>query len=186
MSYGMLIDTRYCTGCQTCVVSCKTSNQVPDDAFWSHVKSLDGDTLYKVTGEFPNVKMKFRPTLCNHCGKPACIPSCPTGAISKDATTGVVSIDEEVCIGCGDCVAACPYEIPVLQTSEGVAGKCDFCAARVEEGELPYCVASCITRIRYFGDVNDPESEISQLIAQHDAQPYLPEEETGPSVYYIV
>lgn len=186
MAYGMLIDTRYCSGCQTCVVSCKMSNRVGGDAFYSHVISLDGDTLYQATGVYPNVKMKFRPTLCNHCESPACFANCPTGAVSKDTETGIVSVDGEICIGCGDCAVSCPYEIPVVLEEQGVAGKCDFCASRVADGELPYCVAACPTRTRYFGDVDDPNSDISKMIAENKVEVYKPEAGTNPSVFYIV
>lgn len=186
MTYGMLIDTRYCSGCQTCVVSCKMSNQVSDDAFYSHVISLDGDVLYQATGTFPNVTMKFRPTLCNHCESPVCFANCPTGAIAKDAKTGIVAIDKDLCIGCGDCAVTCPYEIPVVVKDEGIAGKCDFCSTRVADGELPYCVAACPTRTRYFGDIDDPDSEISKMITEFEAEVYMLEAGTNPSVFYVV
>ena len=78
--YGMVIDTTRCMGCQTCVVACKVSNEVPGDIYWAHVEGLDGD-VYRPTGTFPQVKMNFRPTLCNHCAEPACAANCPTEAI---------------------------------------------------------------------------------------------------------
>lgn len=184
IQYGMVIDTRGCCGCQTCVISCKTSNEVPGEGFWSAVHDLDGGELYVATGS--PARMKFRPTLCNHCESPACIKNCPTGAMHKDDATGIVSVDKSVCIGCESCSKACPYGVPVLDEEAGLMGKCDFCADRVAKGEEPYCVASCIGRVRHFGNISDPESEASKLIAETKAEVYMPESGTNPSVYYIV
>ena len=107
--YGMVIDTTRCMGCQTCAVACKVSNEVPGDIYWAHVEGLDGD-VYRPTGTFPQVKMNFRPTLCNHCAEPACAANCPTGAMAKREDNGAVVVDQEVCIGCGTCLKTCTRE----------------------------------------------------------------------------
>lgn len=185
--YGMVIDTTRCFGCQTCNVGCKMCNQVSGDVFWSRLESLDGEVAYQATGTFPNVRMDFRPVLCNHCMVPACMEACESEAIAKDADTGIVSIDAELCIGCGLCVEACPYAMPKLDdsTSAPVASKCTFCQERVAEGVDPYCVTSCPAAARFFGDVNDPSSEVSKLIAEKNAKVWKEEEDTGPQVYYF-
>lgn len=185
IQYGMVIDTTRCFGCQTCTVSCKVCNEVPRELYWNRIESLDGDVLYQATGTFPNLKLAFRPLVCNQCDKPACFANCPAGAISKDESTGIVFIDPEICIGCGTCVTACPYSMPVIDKESTLASKCDFCADRVKEGKDPYCVESCPGRARHFGDLNDPNSEVSKLIAEHSGKQWKAEEGTGPSVYYI-
>ncbi|WP_139651438.1 4Fe-4S dicluster domain-containing protein [Raoultibacter phocaeensis] len=185
IQYGMVIDTTRCFGCQTCVVSCKVCNEITGDRYWNRIESLDGDTLYQATGTFPDVRLSFRPLVCNHCEKPSCVANCPTGAMQKDESTGIVSNDAEVCIGCGTCVAACPYSMPVVDEEANLSTKCNFCAGRVSTGELPFCVESCPGQARFFGDINNPESEVSKLIMSKNGHQWKEEEGTGPSVYYI-
>lgn len=183
--FGMVIDTRYCVGCQTCVVGCKINNEVPGDTQWSHLLSFDGDEVYQPTGTFPTPVLKFRPTLCNHCDNPACVEVCPTGAMMKDTATGIVWTDSEVCIGCESCVKACPYGNPVINPETGKSSKCDFCMSRAIEGHEPFCVAACPANARIFGDLDDPESEVAKLVAEYAPEPFMPESGTSPNVYYI-
>lgn len=184
--YGLVIDLRSCTGCQTCVVSCKTSNEVPEDGWWSHVTDYYGGEVYVASTDGGKVSMRFRPTLCNHCENPACVSNCPTGAMHKNDETGIVAVDQGICIGCNTCGKSCPYGVPVLQAERGVMGKCNLCAGRIDQGKDPFCVQACPTRIRKVGLISDPESEVSKLIAESGAQVYQPENGTGPSVYYIL
>ena len=182
--YGMVIDLRGCMGCQTCVISCKTSNEVSGDLFWSHVLDFHENETY-MTASDPKPSMKFRPVLCNHCEDPACVKNCPTGAMHTDEQTGVVSVDQNICIGCRTCEQSCPYGAPVVDPEKTVSTKCNLCAGRIEKGEDPYCVISCPARVRYCGDISDPNSTVAKMIEEHNAEPYKPEEGTGPSVYYI-
>lgn len=184
--YGMVIDIRGCMGCQTCVISCKTSNEVSGDGYWSHVLNLSEDNETYLPTTAPDIAMNFRPTLCNHCENPACVVNCPTGAMHKDDETGIVSVDQNICIGCSSCFNACPYGVPALDSERKVMGKCNFCAGRVEAGKDPFCVTSCPARVRHFGLISDPESEVSKLIEENDAQVYHSENGTSPSVYYIL
>ena len=166
--YGMVIDTKHCVGCQTCTVSCKISNEVPGSAHWNHMESLTGDVLYQPTGTFP-----------------ACVANCPTGAMHKEADTRLVLVNQDVCIGCGYCDWTCPYGSPSMDDVNHVMSKCTFCKERILEGIEPYCVASCPANARIFGDLNDPESEVSKLIAAEHGEQYLPKAGTSPCVYYI-
>ncbi|MEC4272029.1 4Fe-4S dicluster domain-containing protein [Adlercreutzia sp. R25] len=184
--YGMVIDLRSCTGCQTCVVSCKTSNEVPEDGWWNHLLDYHDGEVYIASAIDGKVSLRFRPTLCNHCENPICVANCPTGAMHKNEETGIVAVDQDVCIGCNTCGKSCPYEVPVLQKEQGVMGKCNLCAGRIDQGKDPFCVQACPTRIRKVGLISDPNSEVSKLIAEHDAQVWQPENGTGPSVYYIL
>ena len=177
--YGMLIDTTRCMGCQTCVVSCKLSNAVPGDIYWGRVVSPDGDRVYRPSGTFPNVKLAFRPELCNHCGSPACVAECPTGAMHKDAETGLVSVDADKCVGCGYCHMACPYNAPKVDRSKGHSVKCDGCAERVAAGEKPVCVEACPARALDFGTVE----EMSKVGERGNIAPLPEPHYTNPNLF---
>ena len=133
--YGMLVRTGRCVGCQTCVVGCHVLNECPEGVYLGHLETVGHEDNYLVDGTFPNVRVTFRPHLCNHCAKPACVENCPTGAMRKREEDGVVETDPEVCIGCGTCVKACPYGAPALDEERKVAVKCNLCRPRVERGE---------------------------------------------------
>lgn len=183
--YGMAIDTKNCVGCQTCTVSCKISNEVPGTAHWNHLESLNSDELYVPAGTFPKPTLAFRPMLCNHCDDPACTKACPTGAMHKDEETGIVSVDQDVCIGCGYCAWVCPYGAPSMDDEHHVMSKCNFCADRVAQGIEPFCVASCPANARIFGDLDDPHSEVTELVHKLNGQQYQPEAGTSPCVFYV-
>lgn len=110
MRYGMVIDTRACMGCNTCVVKCKQSNNLPNGVLWNHVFVDGGEGPDTAAGTFPNCSMTFYPVACQHCEKPACAEVCPVGATYKDPETGIVMQDYDRCIGCRMCMSACPYE----------------------------------------------------------------------------
>lgn len=182
--YAMLIDTTRCVGCQTCVVSCKINYQVPGEAYWSSVETIGSEVMYQPTGKYPHPVLAFRPRLCNHCADPACVKNCPTGAMHKDEN-GIVSVNQDVCIGCGYCTWVCAYNAPKLDTDKNVMSKCTFCKERTEKGEKPYCVEACPAEARIFGLISDPNSEFSRLVSAKHAQPLLPHFGTAPSVYYV-
>ena len=203
--YGMVIDLRSCTGCQTCVVSCKTSNEVPEDGWWSHVTDYYGGEVYVASTDGGKVSMRFRPTLCNHCENPACVKVCPVGATYKDPETGVVRQDYDKCIGCRMCMSACPYngvrsfnweepayhlDFPVgdqdvAPHQKHVVEKCTFCWHRLAKGLAPACVEVCSARARIFGDASDPDSEVSRKLRERPAMRLLEDRETEPSVYFL-
>ena len=176
--YGMLIDTRRCVGCHACSVSCKAEFDVPLGETRSWVEYIE-------KGTFPDVKRAFLPRLCNQCSEPQCVPVCPTNATWKRAEDGIVVVDEDVCIGCKYCVQACPYDARFINTVTGNADKCDFCIHRVSQGLEPACVESCLGRARIFGDLNDPDSEISRTIGSNSVSVLRAEKGTKPNVFYI-
>ena len=178
VQYGMLIDLRKCTGCHACSVACKAEFDVPLGATRSWVEYIE-------KGSYPNVRRSFLPRLCNHCSKPQCVAVCPTGATWKRAEDGIVVVDPDICIGCKYCLHACPYDARFINPVTGTADKCDFCLHRVSQGLEPACVNTCIGRARVFGDLNDPDSEISKLIATNPVTVLRPEMGTEPNVYYI-
>lgn len=176
--YAMVIDTRRCVGCHACSVACKTENDVPLGETRSWVEYIE-------KGDFPNVSRSFLPRLCNQCEKPQCVSVCPTGATYKREEDGIVAIDPDICIGCKYCLHACPYGMRYINPVTGVAEKCDFCQHRVEQGLEPACVNTCQGRARIFGDVNDPESEVSKVLSKNPTTVLRPEMGTEPMVFYI-
>ena len=177
-NYGMLIDTRKCIGCHTCSVSCKSEFDVPLGVTRSWVE-------YTEKGNYPHVSRQFLPRLCNHCRHPQCVDVCPTGATYKRPQDGIVVVDSGQCIGCKYCIQACPYDARFLNPVTGFAEKCDFCIHRVSKGLAPSCVNSCIGGARIFGDLSDPDSEISQKLATNPTTVLRPGMGTEPQVYYI-
>ena len=146
--------------------------------------------------------MWYMPVACNHCDNPPCVKVCPVGATYKDKD-GLVLIDYDKCIGCRFCVVACPYtarrfnfakpETPADKVNPsvpvrplGVVEKCTFCVHRTRRGILPRCVEVCPVRARYFGNLNDPQSEVSQLLNSNPYFQLLHELNTGPNLRYIV
>jgi len=186
VQYGMVIITTRCVGCQTCTISCKISNEVAGDVYWSRVEGKGTDAVYRVVGTFPNVTIGFQPELCNHCADAACVNNCPTGAMHKDGETGLTLGDDEICISCGTCVKACPYSIPKLDAVSTKMCKCDLCLERLSNEELPWCVQSCPGEARIVGDLNDPNSEVAKIIAERKAVQLSPELGTNPNVYYVM
>ena len=98
---------------------------------------------------------------------------------------GAVVVDQDVCTGCGTCVNSCPYEVPQIDEEAGVSSKCTMCFDRLDNDHRPWCVQACPAEARIVGDLNDPESEVSKYIVEKGAQPYMPENGTTPSVYYV-
>lgn len=204
--YGMVVDTKSCIGCHTCAVTCKGENGVPDDIWWNRILTVGGDDMDTPAGEFPSLKMSFLPLACQHCENPACIKVCPVGATYKDAETGIVRQDYDKCIGCRMCMSACPYtgvrsfnweepnyaigfatgDADVPSHQKHTVEKCTLCYHRTAHGEEPECVGACPARARYFGDLNDPDSEVSRLVREREHMQLLPEMGTNPSVYYLV
>lgn len=176
--YGMVIDVRRCIGCHACTVACKSEFDVALGVNRSWVE-------YVEKGEYPNVGRSFLPRLCNHCSEPPCVYVCPTNATYKRKQDGVVVIDQGLCIGCKYCIQACPYDARYLDPYTGWADKCDFCIHRVSNGVEPSCVSTCVGGARIFGDLGDPESEVSRLIAENRVTVLRYEMGTFPNVYYI-
>ncbi|MHB0978836.1 MAG: 4Fe-4S dicluster domain-containing protein [Thermoleophilia bacterium] len=200
MRWGMVIDLSICTGCGACAVACKRENATPPGVFWSRVH------IYE-TGTYPDARLRSLPTLCMQCDEPPCEKACPTGA-TWVRTGGIVLVNNDQCIGCGYCTWACPYESRSLNYGEpqpyhpaygftpfeqrgyishgkGVVEKCTFCAPRIDRGEQPACVQTCPARARVFGDLDDPESDVSRLIVERDAVRRMEELGTRPKVFYL-
>jgi phenylacetyl-CoA:acceptor oxidoreductase 27-kDa subunit len=185
--WAMVADLRRCVGCQTCTAACKQANGTPPGVQWRRVLDLE-------TGEYPAVKRAFVPVGCMHCDDPPCMTVCPSTATRKRAD-GIVTIDYDLCIGCAYCMVACPYE--ARAKVDGVATKCTFCVERIDAGlakglqpgvdpeATPACVNSCIASALHFGDADDPQSNISELLAENQSFRMHEDLETGPGFYYL-
>lgn len=191
--WGMVIDLRRCIGCQACVVACKSENNVPPGVFRTWVEvvetgAMTADPLGDIVtdaGRFTSTAMRNPlARLCNQCDNPPCVVVCPVKATFKRAD-GPVLIDYTKCIGCGICIQACPYDARYFHTVQETADKCTFCVQRLDRGLLPSCVTSCVGRARVFGDLNDPDSAVSQLLAKYPTERLMAEEGTDPQVFYI-
>jgi Fe-S-cluster-containing dehydrogenase component len=199
MRLGMVIDLRRCMACYGCQLSCKAENGTPPGVFFARV-------IKREEGTYPTTRQLFLPVLCNHCEDAPCVEVCPTEA-SHYAENGIVDIDHDKCVGCHSCMVACPYmnryfnderrnyfgdagatpyeEARVARHPEGVVMKCNFCRPRLAEGKLPACVSNCAAKARIFGDLDDPNSEVSRLIKERGGFTLHPEAGTGPNVYYL-
>lgn len=175
--YAMAIDLSLCVGCAACAVACKMENEVPPGVFNLWIRERE-------VGTYPDLVVEFRPEQCLHCENPPCVPVCPTGA-SYQTQDGLVLVDPKRCIACGACIAACPYDARYLHP-QGYVSKCTFCAHRIEEGRLPACVETCPTFCRTFGDLDDPESPVSQALREAGRVDVLrPELGTKPKLFYL-
>ncbi|MBI5706064.1 MAG: 4Fe-4S dicluster domain-containing protein [Armatimonadetes bacterium] len=201
---AMLIDLTRCIGCDACTVACKQENGTPMDVFFARVLNIEA-------GKYPDAKRVYLPMLCYHCENPACLKACPNKAIFM-RPDGVVLIDQDRCRGTGACVSACPYGNIVLKAedawylnedeayerdfvkprlNQNVARKCTYCVQRVDVGLDPACVVACPTKARIFGDMDNPESEISTYIEEQVVEtkrsPFqlLPEAGTNPAGRYL-
>jgi len=175
--FGMVIDTTRCVGCMDCVVACKTENDVPE--------GLARDWIVEeVRGAFPNASLEIRSERCNHCDNPPCVSCCPTGASHVEEFGKMVQIHHDLCIGCKACHASCPYDARYIHP-KGYADKCTFCTHRVEKGMDPACVSVCPTHCMYFGDLDDPNSEVSRLIQSRSHHKLLPEAGTKPRIWFL-
>ncbi len=177
MNYGFLIRNDRCIGCHACSTACKSENEVPLGVNRTWVKSVE-------TGTYPNVSRQFQVTRCNHCANPPCVRICPVTAMYQ-RTDGIVEFDPDVCIGCKACLQACPYDAIYIDPNSGTAAKCHYCAHRVEMSLEPACVVVCPEHAIIAGDLDDPLSEISQMIAANQVTVRKPEQGTAPKLFYV-
>lgn len=204
--YGFVIDLKRCYGCYTCVLACKAENCTPKGINWANCVSAE-------IGTYPGSLRQMLPLVCMQCADPACMTVCPTGATTQDEN-GIVQVDKDLCMGCKYCIMACPYgarqtvdewvnyfpdaegdldpyeawakqQWEERRTAFGIATKCDYCMHRVEKGLNPACVDACPAKARTFGDLDDPESEVSILIRRERGFQLNPEFGTDPSCYYL-
>ncbi len=196
---SLVIDLNVCVGCHACVTSCKewnTSGEAgaladlmpygkdPTGAFFNRVQTFE-------VGEYPNTQTVHFPKSCLHCEDPPCVPVCPTGASYKRAADGIVLVDYDKCIGCKYCAWACPYGVREVDPVRKVMTKCTLCVDRIYDDVLPdaerkpACVLACPTNARLFGDIHDPDSNVSEAIRDNGGYQLQPEWGTKPANHYL-
>jgi Fe-S-cluster-containing dehydrogenase component len=208
---GLVIDLDTCVGCHACAVSCKEWNaggiagpltdtdpygKDPSGVWFNRVHSYELEAT-EGCGSGANAQpaqpaqtLHFARSWL-HCEQPACVTVCPTGASYKRAEDGIVLVDEDKCIGCKLCSWACPYGAREYSPVEGVMKKCTLCVDRIynenlEEAERqPACVQACPTKARHFGDLGDPESDISKLVAARGGVDLMPQLGYQPTNQYL-
>ena len=201
-----------CTGTRKCVTACAEENNIPPE-IGSYIKVLEmpigtlnpenGDLFYE--GKVPKEDKFYLPVQCNQCDNPPCVKVCPVEATWKEVD-GIVVIDYDWCVGCRYCQTACPYEArhfnfmePNLEPeninpdqsylsnrirSKGVMEKCTFCLHKTRIGEYPACLEACPTGARKFGNILDPESEVSQIFKHKKVFVLKEELNTIPQFFY--
>jgi Fe-S-cluster-containing dehydrogenase component/formate-dependent nitrite reductase membrane component NrfD len=177
MRYGFVIDQRKCMGCHACSVACKSEHGVPLGVHRTWVK-------YVEKGRFPFTRRFFQVNRCNHCSRPPCVAICPVGAMFQ-RKDGIVDFDSARCIGCKACMQACPYDGVYLDPASHTAAKCNYCVHRVERGLEPACVAMCPQHAIVAGDLDQPDSEIAQLVSREQVRVRKPEQGTTPKTFYV-
>ena len=210
--WAMAVDLRKCLqdkGCTKCIDTCHVVHNVPefenpkDEIKWIWKESFE-HVFHEQEHEhvYDKVKHSPIPVLCNHCDDPPCVRVCPTQATFK-RKDGIVMMDMHRCIGCRYCMAACPYGSrsfnwrdpkPFIKEIDpdfphrmrGVVEKCNFCAERLARGKMPACVEACEQKALIFGDLEDPESEIRQVLEANFTIRRKPSLGTNPEIYYIV
>jgi len=194
--WGMLIDSNRCdSGCNECVTACNTENGLQ-----GHGRpATDAQWIRKVDVHDPGTGLnKSLPVMCQHCAEPPCVDVCPTGASFKRAD-GIVLVDKHTCIGCRYCMMACPYKARSFvhealedqkthaPRGKGTVESCTMCVHRIDDGRQPACVEACNDTgggAMLFGDLNDPDSEISQRVAKYASQQIRADLGLDPGVRY--
>lgn len=198
---GLVIDLDICVGCHACAVNCKEWNtgghMAPLTDLNPYGKGQDGVWFnrihgYEVTPEGGGACMTtYFPKSCLHCEEAACVTVCPTGASYKRAEDGIVLVDESKCIGCKLCSWACPYGAREFDSDAGVMKKCTLCIDRIynenleEVDRVPACVSTCPAGARHYGDLGDPDSEVSKLVAEREGYDLMPEMGYKPTNKYL-
>jgi formate dehydrogenase iron-sulfur subunit len=162
MTSAVLVDLVRCMGCRSCQVACKAWNDHPGEithclGSYDNPASFSADTWslirFNEIDDAGKLYWVFNKLQCMHCENPGCVSVCPVGALEK-TPEGPVIYDDQKCIACHRCQAACPFGVPSYagQEKQGVMSKCTFCAERIAEGYEPACVKTCSTDALVFGD----------------------------------
>lgn len=197
---GLVIDLDTCVGCQACVTNCKEWNtgghMAPLTDTNPYGAEADGVWFnrvhnYEVTTPDGQSQSLHFPRSCLHCEDAACVTVCPTGASYKRSSDGIVLVDEDKCIGCKLCSWACPYGAREYDVFEGVMKKCTLCVDRIynenldAEDRVPACVLTCPTGARHYGDLGDPQSNVSRLVRKRKGRDLMPEMGYAPTNKYL-
>jgi len=182
MNFAMALDYQSCIDCKACEVACKEENGVQLGADKQRIwvtqveKSIFGQPF-----------ISLHPSQCNHCLDAPCVDVCPTGS-SYFALGGIVMTDKDTCILCKGCMEACPYDARFVDDTHVAVDKCTFCYdTRLINGEMTTaCQATCPTKVRLFGDIDDAESDLVKLLKERRFYVLKEEEKTVPKLFYLL
>lgn len=186
----MIIDSSRCIDCKACMVACKIANNVPGGQWrnWIKIERSGGDAA----GNTSNTTVHYQPGGCMHCAEAPCLAACPTKATYRNTANGVIMVDHALCIGCGNCIPACPYGARFRHAKLNIVDKCDFCTHRLSQGLAPACVDTCPTKARSFGVEGVVRTALSQRFESEGAGPVTallalgpPQTSTVPSLLYV-
>jgi len=180
--FSMVVELDRCIGCHGCQVACKFENNIALGTSRCHTYYMGP------VGEFPHLSLYYMTVHCQQCEKPSCVEVCPTGACYKSDEDGVIYIDRETCIGCQSCMRACPFHANNFNKELRIMDKCTLCAEVREKGETPACVWNCVGGALHYGDINDPDSEVSELLKENEGHVYTLKDDNGnnPSGRFIL
>ncbi|MBM6663515.1 4Fe-4S dicluster domain-containing protein [Flavonifractor plautii] len=180
--FTFVVDVDRCIGCKGCQVACKMENCVALGEGRNKVCTIGPNGVY------PDLELYFLPTMCQQCENPSCVQACPTGACYKREEDEVILVDQDRCVGCGSCRRACPYQMIRSSRELRTADKCTLCAQLRAVGDTPACVRNCSGGALHYGDINDPSSEVSKLLAETEPQCIYTLRDLGnrPTVRYIL
>jgi Fe-S-cluster-containing dehydrogenase component len=205
---GLVIDLDICVGCHACAVNCKEWNSGGHSAPMTDWNAYGGETdsegqdegawgvwfnrinAYEA-GDGTTSQTVYFPRSCLHCADAKCVTVCPTGASYKRSSDGIVLVDADLCIGCKLCSWACPYGAREYDATDKVMKKCTLCVDRIyndnvpEAERIPACVSTCPVGARHYGDLGDPNSEISLLVAARGGYDLMPEMGYRPTNKYL-
>ena len=177
-NFGMIFDQNKCVGCTDCEIACKKVNLVPQGQVRLYIQDK--------TDQNSRLDRRFVRVSCQQCVEAPCVNVCPTNACHKDEKTGITTTNADDCIACKYCIVACPYDVRFINNKTHAAESCNFCLdTNLAQSKEPACVEACRYDALVFGDLNDENSHISQLLKIKDSLRMRPECGTKPSLRYI-
>lgn len=187
--YGMIIDITRCNGCYNCFLACRDEYCGNDYPPYSATQPYTGHfwmrLIEKERGKYPKVKVAYTAVPCMQCENATCVEASSDDEVYR-RPDGIVIIDPEKAAGRKELVSACPYRVIYWNEEKGLPQKCTFCAHLLDNGwKLPRCVEACPTDALVFGDLEDPDSQISKIVASRDLEVLHPEYGLESRVHYI-